>query len=172
MSYYKTVALSFLFVSLTAQAEVKHVSDVGFIVSNSMTVSSTSQKAWAALVNDIDQWWPKDHTWWGNNTHLSIDPVAGGCFCEKYANNSAEHMRVSYVEPHKLLRMTGGLGPLQGMGMYGALDWFFVQNGDVTTIELTYNVQGISPEGFEQLAPIVDKVQAFQLKQLIKYIKK
>lgn len=29
---------------------------------------------------------------------------------------------MSFVEPYKLLRMTGGLGPLQGMGIQGGLD--------------------------------------------------
>jgi hypothetical protein len=101
-----------------------------------------------------------------------MDAVVGGCFCEKMANNSAEHMRISYVETNKLLRMTGGLGPLQGMGMYGSLDWIFSEANDNTIVTLRYSVQGINPEGFEQLAPIVDKVQLLQLKALVDFIEK
>ena len=38
---------------------------------------------------------------------------------------SAEHMRIGFVDPGVQLRMLGGLGPLQGMGLHGALDWMF-----------------------------------------------
>ena len=59
--------------------------------------------------------------------------------------------------------MTGGLGPLQGMGMYGALDWVFESNDLGTQVTMTYRVNGISEGGFAELAPIVDQVQGLQL---------
>jgi len=59
--------------------------------------------------------------------------------------------------------MTGGLGPLQGLGMYGALDWVFVSNDQGTEVTMTYRVNGINPDGFDQLAPVVDQVQGLQL---------
>ena len=72
-------------------------------------------------------------------------------------------MRISFVDPSKLMRMTGGLGPLQGMGMFGALEWKFETIERGTEITMTYRVNGISPDGFAELAPIVDRVQAIQL---------
>ena len=54
-------------------------------------------------------------------------------------------MRISFVEPNKLLRMSGGLGPLQGMGLYGALDWQFSRVDNMTQVLLTYKVSGIKP---------------------------
>ena len=85
--------------------------------------------------------------------------------------NSAEHMRVSFVDKHKLLRMTGGLGPLQGMGIYGALDWKFEpQENGGTRIVMRYQANGYNPENYEQFIPIVDKVQAIQIRSFANYM--
>lgn len=154
---------------LNAKPKVVMVSEHGFIVENTAQSSKPASLLWQQLVEDVDSWWPKDHTWWGEDGVLSIDKFAGGCFCEKSVDKSAEHMHISFVEPQKLLRMTGGLGPLQGMGMYGALDWKFQQLNDKTIITLTYRVSGIDPTGFEKIAPIVAQVQGDQLNALIDY---
>lgn len=161
-----------LLVPALSNAEVLHIDSHGFSVENTVTTNTSVDKSWDAFVNNVDEWWPSDHTWWGDAKGLSIDEFAGGCFCEKSGDNSAEHMRVSYVEKEKLLRMTGGLGPLQGMGMYGALDWSFEKTDKGTKISLKYTVNGFSPNGYEELAPIVDKVQAMQLGGLAKFLAK
>ncbi|GAA0859681.1 SRPBCC domain-containing protein [Aliiglaciecola litoralis] len=153
-----------------AASKVKFVSENGFIVTNQFTTERHADVVWAALVEDVDKWWPKDHTWWGVEGKLKIDPMAGGCFCEVAEKRSAEHMRISFVEPEKLLRMTGGLGPLQGMGMHGALDWQIQQQQDHIQVTLTYRVSGINPDGFEQLAKIVAQVQGLQLEALQNYV--
>ncbi|MBT0585341.1 SRPBCC family protein [Alteromonas oceanisediminis] len=145
-------------------AEVTHVTEHGFVVNHSVITTAPPPQAWQALVDDIDAWWPKDHTWWRGT--LSIDAKAGGCFCETTEHNSAEHMRISYVDQFSVLRMSGGLGPLQGMGMFGALDWTFVEADAGTQITLTYKVHGLDNTDFAELAPIVDSVQAMQLQAL------
>ena len=49
--------------------------------------------------------------------NLSIDARPGGCFCEKLPNGGGvEHARVVYVAPREVLRLSGALGPLQGVG--------------------------------------------------------
>ena len=154
-----------------AEPKVLHVTETGFMVENQVTIPRPADQVWHSLLNDVDKWWPKDHTWWGNDSALSIDSYAGGCFCEKVGYKSAEHMRISFVEPQKLLRMTGGLGPLQGMGMHGALDWAFATTDEGTQITLTYRVSGIDPNGFEKLAPIVAQVQGMQLQGLADFLK-
>jgi uncharacterized protein YndB with AHSA1/START domain len=105
-----------------ASATVIDATPAGFTIENTRDVPVDAATAWNALVSDVDRWWPKDHSWWGKDSTLGIDPVAGGCFCERAADGkrSALHMTISFVDPGKLLRMTGGLGPLQGMGLGGA----------------------------------------------------
>ena len=154
----------------SAYANVESTGTNGFIVANTVEVAAPASQAWDALVSNVDQWWPKDHSWW--NGTFTIEPQAGGCFCEVSGARSAEHLRVSFVDPEQRLVMTGGLGPLQSMGMYGALDWQFTQpSPEQTTITLRYHVQGFSENGYAELAPVVDKVQAIQLNALANYLK-
>jgi len=134
-------------------------------------------------------WWPKDHTWWKGA--LRIDEQAGGCFCESTDTASAVHMRVSYVEPNKKVVMIGGLGPLQEMGVTGALIWEFSdietappsadkendKRVPKTKVTLTYHASGnihfngkkASNEEAVNLVNVVDKVQAQQLNALIAF---
>jgi uncharacterized protein YndB with AHSA1/START domain len=148
----------------TVYAEVKHVDVHGFIIENTIATERTPEQVCYALTNNIDDWWPKDHSWWRGT--FSIDARAGGCFCETNTDKSAEHMRIVFVEPNKTLRMSGGLGPLQGMGMSGALDWQLLPTEKGTQVTLTYRVHGINEGGFSELAPIVAHVQGLQLNAL------
>ena len=147
-----------------AQAKVVAQTDSGFIVVQQQTVAAPPELVWYSLTNNIDTWWPKDHSWWQGT--MRLEPRAGGCFCEQAGKKSAEHMRVSYVEPPFLLRMTGGLGPLQGLGLNGALEWQIDEVEKGSRLTLTYRVHGFHPEGFARLASAVDKVQADQLARL------
>ncbi len=153
-----------------AAAEVKDATATGFTVENVSTAPVDPHAAWRALVGDVDRWWPKDHSWWGQASKLSIDPRAGGCFCEDAGAQQAQHMQVSFVDPGKLLRMTGGLGPLQGMGLHGTLEFRLAPEGEGTRITLWYRVGGYAPDDLSKLAPVVDKVQAMQLAGLADFL--
>ena len=166
----KSILLSFtLFLSVNAYSEILFLAETGFIIENKIIVKSNREETWRVFTQQVDKWWPSDHTWWGETSTLTIDAFAGGCFCEKNDSKSVEHMRVTYVDPNTLMRMVEGLGPLQGMGMYGALEWSFTDNEQGTEVVMTYKVNGINPEGLSELAVIVDQVQAMQLSSLGKY---
>jgi hypothetical protein len=149
-----------------AMAEVKDASASGFTLENSEWVAAPPDVAWAHLVEAVGQWWPADHTWWGDASKLSIRAEAGGCFCEIDGPRQAAHMAVAFVDPGRLLRMTGGLGPLQGMGLHGALEWRFAVENEGTRITLWYRAGGYTPDDLSRLAAIVDRVQAQQLAAL------
>jgi hypothetical protein len=157
-----------------AHAEVKDASASGFTIENSRVVAADSAAAWKALVRDVDRWWPKDHSWWGKASTLTLEPKAGGCFCEiaddRGGARQAEHMRVTFAEPGKLLRMVGGLGPLQGMGLHGVLEFRLAPEGEGTRITLWYRAGGYVPDDLSKLAPVVDKVQAQQLGGLADFL--
>lgn len=145
-------------------ADVLYIVDTGFAVENKVQIEQPTGHVWRTLVQQVDQWWPKDHSWWEGT--FTIDSHAGGCFCERHGEKSAQHMIISLVDPGVLLRMTGGLGPLQGLGLSGTLDWQLApeeDNSQITTVTLTYRVNGYMPGGFAGLAPVVDQVQALQL---------
>lgn len=152
-------------------AAVIDASPSGFTIENVETVPVSTDEAFRALVENIGHWWPADHTWWGDASRLSIEPRAGGCFCEIDGARQASHMHVSFVDPGRLLRMTGGLGPLQGMGLHGALDWRFEPVEDGTRITLFYRVGGYAPDDLSRFAPVVDQVQALQLGGLARFLR-
>lgn len=165
-------AMSMLLCATVAQAEVKDAAAGGFTIENSREVPVDATTAWKALVEDIDRWWPKDHSWWGADSVLGIEPKVGGCFCERARDGGREalHMTVAFVDPGKLIRMTGGLGPLQGMGLHGALEWRFSEAAGTTTITLWYRAGGYTPDDLAKFAPIVDKVQAQQVGALADHL--
>jgi uncharacterized protein YndB with AHSA1/START domain len=147
-----------------AAAAVKDATASGFTVENAISVPVEPTKAWKALVDDVDRWWPADHTWWGAESVLSIEPRAGGCFCERHGEQQALHMLVTFVDPGRRLRLTGGLGPLQGMGLFGALEFRLApEEGGGTRVTMYYRAGGYTPDDLSELAPVVDKVQALQL---------
>lgn len=154
-----------------AAAEVKDAAPSGFTLENSAWVPVAPEAAWTHLVDDVGRWWPADHTWWGDASKLSIRAEAGGCFCEIDGQRQAWHMTVSFADPGKLMRMTGGLGPLQGMGLHGALEWRFAAEGEGTRITMWYRAGGYAPDDLSGFAPIVDRVQAQQLGALAEFIR-
>jgi len=150
--------------AVPVSAAVKDAAPGGFTVENTIRVPVEPMKAWKALVDDVDRWWPKDHSWWGRDSVLSIEPRAGGCFCERKGAQQAQHLLVVFVDPGKLLRLTGGLGPLQGMGLSGVLEFRLAPDDDGgTVITMYYRAGGYAPDDLSKLAPVVDGVQALQI---------
>jgi hypothetical protein len=157
--------------ALPVRAEVKDATASGFTVENSSVVAVDAATAWQALVGSVDSWWPKDHTWWGRSGKLTIDAHAGGCFCEVAGERQAQHMQVVFADPPRLLRMIGGLGPLQGMGLSGVLEWRMTAVDGGTRITVWYRAGGYSPDDLGKLAAVVDSVQALQLGGLANYLR-
>jgi len=158
-----------------AAAAVKDAAANGFTVENERNVAADAGTVWKALTEDVDRWWPKDHTWWGRDSRLSIDARAGGCFCERSQDGrrQAAHMAVSFVDPGKTLRLLGGLGPLQGMGLGGAMEFRLSPGKDGgTRIVLFYRAGGYTPDDLSKFAPVVDKVQGLQLGGLADYLER
>ena len=172
----RTLALSVLLacnaIPGVSRAAVKDQAANGFTIENSEWVPVEPVVAWKGLVSDVGQWWPADHTWWGDASKLSISEKAGGCFCELNGPQQAWHMTVTFVDPGKLMRMTGGLGPLQGMGLGGALEWRFVPEQGGTRITLWYRAGGYTPDDLTKFVPVVDSVQGAQLRGLAEHLRR
>ncbi|MFN2259640.1 MAG: SRPBCC domain-containing protein [Parasphingopyxis sp.] len=158
-------ALLLLTAAIPAPAEVA-IGEHGFATDNSVTVAASPQEIWAALVEPARYWNP-DHSWFGDAGNFSLDPVAGGCFCEIDGERSAEHMRVVMVQPGAVLRLTGALGPLQSEGLTGSLTWQLEAVDGGTRISQRYVVGG-HMAGFDvaAIAPAVDGVVREQLERL------
>lgn len=168
------VALVLAVAASPALAEIRDAKPEGFTLENSITVPVDAKSAWRALVDDVGRWWPKDHTWWGDKSKLTIDARAGGCFCEIDGKHQAQHMLVVMSNPPELLRMRGALGPLQGMGLDGVLEFRLApaEGGEGTNITMFFRIGGYTPDDLSKFAPVVDSVQGQQIGGLKKFLEK
>ena len=158
------------------RADVSAVSDAGFVSEHTLILAAPPAEAYQALTAQISRWWDARHSYSGKAENFSLDASAGGCFCETLPNGgSVMHMMVVYADPGVLLRMVGGLGPLQGMGVSGSMDFALEPNpasadGSSTLLQYRYVVHGYVPGGMEAFAGAVDQVQLGQLLRLQAYL--
>lgn len=155
-----------LLIPAVSSAEVVSQAEHGFHIKSTINAPVSAVDAYRQFLQ-VSEWWIEDHTWFGSAENLILNPVAGGCFCEINGDQQVQHMTVSYVNPGKALRMTGGLGPLQQMGVSGTLSYQFVGISEHESLVVQeYRVSGFYPEGLDSLASIVDSVQSAQLNSL------
>lgn len=147
-------------------AEVMHSAPDGFELKVEAEVDGSKQEVYEQFLR-VYEWWDGDHSWFGKASGFSLDARAGGCFCEVDGDKSVMHMQVSFVDPGNRVAMIGGLGPLQDLGLYGAMSWNFEVLSDTRTkVVHTYRVMGYYPDGLEELAVAVDRVQTLQVSRL------
>ena len=173
------IAASYLLLASPAYAEVKTSSDTGFNIIHIATVQGSTDEIWKRLVAPKD-WWNKSHSWSGSTDGFYIDAQANGCFCELFQEKgpdgklktvgSVEHMRVIFSQPGKVLRMQGGLGPLQSEAVTGTLTVAMEPSKDglETKISLSYVVGGYMRYKVSEIAPSVDNVLGDQFRRLLK----
>lgn len=164
--------------SLAAHAEVAQQSDAGFVIKHSAEVAADPMTVWKTLIAPA-KWWSSEHTWSKNADNLYLDAQATGCFCEKLPKpadapadqrmGSVEHMHIVFADPQRgVLRMVGGLGPLQGEALHGTLTIELKKTETGTRIELEYVVGGYMRFKTEEIAPAVDGVLGQQMAALVK----
>jgi uncharacterized protein YndB with AHSA1/START domain len=157
-----------------AAAEVRESSDSGFVVQLGIDVPASPADTWTALLTPA-RWWNAEHTFSQNSANLSLDPRAGGCFCEVLPNKqspnaaprgSVEHMRVIYLERPRALRMAGALGPLQAMAGTGTLTVILKPHDSGTRILWEYGYSGHIRGDARAMATMTDQMLADQLLRL------
>jgi uncharacterized protein YndB with AHSA1/START domain len=153
-----------------AAAEVTNSAANGFTSVNSVVVKSDSTTAWEAAVQ-VGRWWSSSHTMSGDAARMSIEPRVQGCFCESLGEQAGVvHLTVMSVMPGTSLRLSGGLGPLGLLGVYGNMTWDFEDVEGGTQIRFKYAVGGHMDGGLDQLAGPVDAVLGEALDRLKSYI--
>lgn len=148
-------------------ADVTSKGDTGFNLVITAEVSASPMEAYNQFLR-VDEWWVESHSYFGDRQNFSIEASAGGCFCERSENREVLHMLVTFINPGEEIKMTGGLGPLQMLGIHGGMSWRFEPLDDGgTRIVQTYNVTGYLPGGLNDLADVVDAVQTSQHNALV-----
>lgn len=169
------LAFSLAVVAAPASAGVVLKGEAGFVARSTAEVTAKPAEVWRTLIAPA-LWWESQHTFSGDAANLSLDPVAGGCFCEKLPvpkdapkgqqAGGVQHMRVVYVEPGKALRMNGALGPLQSEAVNATLTITIKPTPDGSRILFEYVVGGFMRYDLNQIGPAVDKVVTAQLTHL------
>lgn len=156
-------ALSLALASIAAPAcaEVAAAAPGGFLIQAETIVAADPGQAWRTLTRP-QLWWNGAHTYSGDAGNLSLQPRAGGCWCERWGRGqSVEHARVVMVtqgERVRTLRMVGALGPLQAMTTTGIMTFTVTPDDQGAKITLEYRAAGDPNLNFDQLAPLVDNV--------------
>jgi len=154
-----------------AQAEVLASSPAGFVVRFETAVSRPPAEVYQRFLQ-IGQWWSDAHTYSGKALNMTLRNEPGGCFCETLPGGGfVRHASVEYSDPGKLVRLSGGLGPLQELGAHGVLSFNFMaptQTANIgTRLVVSYVVSGFQPDpGFAALAAPVEGVLKEQVERL------
>lgn len=169
----------FLFVNLAPQDDqpnteasngVVETSASGFSLSLDVPVNAAPSTTYVCFVKNVGQWWDPDHTHSSDAAKLSFDTTRDGGLIEALPGGGfVRHLQLVTLIPGELIRLEGGLGPLQEHGVHGAMTIQFNSVDKGTVIKLDYNVGGHMPNGkvtFQQWAPIVAQVIRQQLKRL------
>lgn len=169
-------------VATQVAAEVVDSGPGGFTSVNTAAVEAAPAEVWSALVDDVGEWWSSAHSFSMDAGNMSIDARPMGCFCEALPDGGGvRHLTVVAVMPGKMLRMTGGLGPLQGRAVRGAMTWEMAASDEGagegagegeggTSVRLTYAVHGYAPQGLESWAGPVDGVVGEALERLARFV--
>lgn len=157
------------------RAEVVETTADRFVTRDTASVKTPLLATWLALTKP-GEWWNSQHSWSGDAKNMTITPQGGGCFCERIPvgdsgnasamEGSARHAEVLQAFPMKVLRMSGGFGPLQGEPVSGILTVTLKEVPGGTRLMWEYNVGGPMRYKIAEIAPAVDGVMTEQLKRL------
>ncbi len=144
----------------------------GFQIEIKSEVEGSPQRVYDAIVKGVGRWWESSHTYSGDSKNLYIEAKEKGWFGERLPDGGfVRHLQVAFVQPGVALRLLGGLGPLQQMGVDGALTIKLKQSAEGRTeLTLLYNVSGFDPNGLDKIAGPVDRVLSEQVRRLKKYV--
>ncbi|MEM7456559.1 MAG: ATPase [Planctomycetota bacterium] len=135
----------------------------GFQIQITRQLDVDAGTAYSKLVEEFSMWYDASHSYSGEAANLSLD-LEEKCMLERLPDGGyVRHMEIVFHQPGKVFRMTGGLGPLQGMGVTGALTYEFVEGDEGTEVKMTYNVSGASSLQLDAIAVPVNQVLGLQM---------
>ncbi|MEM8736124.1 MAG: hypothetical protein AAGG44_17980, partial [Planctomycetota bacterium] len=153
------------------KAKVRTATPDGFSLVIEMASPMAADATFQAFVNDFAKWYDADHSYSGKAENLSLD-LERHCMFETLPKGGfVRHMEIVYYHPEqRVIRLLGGLGPLQEMGVTGSFTFAVTprENG-TSAMTLSYRVTGAQDQGLDNLAPVVDRVLQGQMRRLEKY---
>ena len=151
-----------------AASEVVEADEHGFISAHEVEIDAPPERVFEALVDEVGAWWDAAHSYTGDAANLSFDDFCGG-LCEELDGQTGwvRHMSIEFIRDGKTLVLSGGLGPLQRLGVAGSMSFDFEATETGTMLRYRYVVSGRRVGSW---AEPVDRVQGGQLQRLKRYV--
>lgn len=151
----------------SARADILSASADSIVVQYKSDVAFAKADLWARLAQP-SLWWSPDHTYSHIAANMSLKLTPGGCWCEMWKGGAVEHGRVIAIVPEQLLRLDTALGPLQELGVKGALSFEIAdaKTAGHSTLTMTYRVTGGAASKLDALSGPVDRVLGEQFQHL------
>lgn len=117
----------------------------------------------------VGKWWSDQHTYSGKAANMTVEPKAGGCWCEKWAGGEVEHGRVVAMMKNQMVRYSAALGPLQATGVNAMLTITLADGAspNQTAVTMDYVVVGSSLSGLDKMSTPVDGVLKEQFDKFV-----
>lgn len=160
--------LAALLLGAPAAAEVTASSAEGFTSRSETLIARPPAAVWAALVS-WGQWWDPAHSYSGKPGSLTLDLQAGGQLVERWEGGSVLHATTLTAMPERLLRLSGGFGPLQSLPATAILSFQLKAEGANTRLTMVYTVGGPAQLKLDALATPVDAVTSAGFQRLTRY---
>ena len=157
-----------LLLASPAAAELTASSADGFTSRSEALIPKPPASVWAALTS-WGQWWDPAHSYSGKPGTLSLDAKAGGHLSEQWDDGSVQHATVLSAMPPRLLRLSGGFGPLQALPANAILSFTLKPEGPNTRLTMTYSVGGPASAKLDTLAAPVDAVMTAGFQRLQRF---
>jgi uncharacterized protein YndB with AHSA1/START domain len=154
--------------SMSAMAEVKASAPDGLMFQYKGELPLAREAAWKRVLA-VGTWWNDEHTYSGKGANMTVDAVAGGCWCEMWSGGEVEHGRVVTIMNNEMLRFQTALGPLQGLGVNAIMTWTLADGSSpgTTSVTMDYSVVGSSLTNLVPMAAPVDGVLQEQFGRLV-----
>lgn len=164
-----SVALAWLAATVPVHAEVRGATPDAFQILFNEKVAAPPSAVYAAI-GQVERWWDGAHSYSGDAANLSLAMQPGGCWCERWAGGAVEHARVIMLLKDQVVRVEGGLGPLQNLAVSAVLTFQLKAEDGGTALAVGYRVNGSSASGLDKLAPAVDGVIGAGVQRLKRYV--
>ena len=164
--------LTFVSIASRGAAEISAKAADGFVAMGKESVGLPPGEAYKVFVEQFSEWYDVEHTYTGKKQNLALD-LKRACLLERLPQDGfVRHMEVVFHQPGKVLRLSGGLGPLQAMGVSGMLTFEFKPTEKGCMVSFTYFVSGAKHLKLDQVAGPVDQVLNSQIARFSAYCKR
>lgn len=157
-----------LLLAAPVEARVVQSAPDGFVSSSEAVLPLPPDQVWTALLA-WNAWWDPAHSYSGAAGAMELQPEAGAALMERWSGGSVRHAVVLSVLPPSLLRLSGGLGPLQALPVDAVLDFSLKAQGSGTRLTMIYRVAGNPAAKLDTLATPVDAVMVAGFARLVRF---